>query len=176
MSSELIQVPFNYTEDIRTMPRGPSLDRYCTTRTTYASDAPQYRTSLELRPKLVATDFCTTLVVDTGLMEPTAYLEEMRIAPRTAEVRHGETVFTFAKEVSTVYKSTVVYDTREADYWYTSGVDFVPVGSAYCGSEKSDDASGSGSSLAGSEEGPFIDEGEGASDYSDEEDSSSTKM
>ncbi|CAN7987484.1 unnamed protein product [Ixodes pacificus] len=173
MSSELIQVPFNFTEDIRTMPRGPSLDRYFTTRVTYASEAPQYRTSLELRPKFVATDFCTTLVLDAELMEPTAYLEEMRIAPRTVPVRHGESVFSFAKEASTVYKSTVVYDTRAADYWYTSGVDFIPVGSAHCGSEGSDD--GSGSSLTSSEESPVLDEGDGAADYG-EEDSPSTRM
>lgn len=121
------------------MNRGPSWSRSVKTRTTFSSAAPQYRSTLELRPKFFPTDFCTTLVLNTDTMEASSYFEQVRLVPRTVPVRHGETVFSFAKEPRTLYKSTVVYDNRASDYWYTSSIDFAPIDVTHLPLEESAD-------------------------------------
>lgn len=120
----------NFSDDVRTMERGPSLERSVKTRCLLgAREAPQFRTSLELRPRLVAAEYGTTLVLDTATMEPTAYREDVFVVPRTVAVRAGESVFCFPPAPPrTVYKSTLVYDNRRTDYWYTSAVDLAVVG------------------------------------------------
>lgn len=126
-------MPCNFSEDIRTIDRGPQFERKVETTVVYESDPQQYRTSLELKKCYIPSLFCTTLVVDLEDMEPITYRETMEVVPRTLPVRHGETVFSFEKEPHTMYTTTVVYDTRSVDYWYTSAVDFTPVTSVQVG-------------------------------------------
>ncbi|KAH9377179.1 hypothetical protein HPB48_017907 [Haemaphysalis longicornis] len=82
------QFALNFSDDVRTMERGPSLERSLKTRYLVgAREAPQFRTSLELRPRLVEAEYGTTLVLDTATMEPTAYREDVLVVPRTVAVR-----------------------------------------------------------------------------------------
>ncbi|XP_077510172.1 uncharacterized protein LOC144121098 [Amblyomma americanum] len=130
MSTHMSVVALNFRDDVRTMERGPSLERSVKTRVVAdGRDPPQFRTSVELRPRLVEAEYGVTLVLDTATMEPTAYREDVLVLPRTVAVREGESVFCFPPlPPRTVYKSTLVYDTRRADYWYTSAVDLAVVG------------------------------------------------
>lgn len=129
-SAQMNVFALNFSDDVRTMERGPSLERSIKTRYLVgAREAPQFRTSLELRPRLVEAEYGTTLVLDTATMEPTAYREDVLVVPRTVAVRAGESVFCFPPAPPrTVYKSTLVYDNRRTDYWYTSAVDLAVVG------------------------------------------------
>uniref|UniRef100_G3MRT5 Uncharacterized protein n=1 Tax=Amblyomma maculatum TaxID=34609 RepID=G3MRT5_AMBMU len=130
MSTHMNVVALNFRDDVRTMDRGPFTE--CSVKTRLVADGrdpPQFRTSVELWPQLVEAEYGVTLVLDTTTMEPTAYRENVLMLPRTVAVREGESVFCFPPLPShTLYKSKLVYDTRRADYWYTSAVDLAVVG------------------------------------------------
>ncbi|XP_075541025.1 uncharacterized protein LOC142575500 [Dermacentor variabilis] len=131
MATHMSVVALNFRDDVRTIDRcGPSLERSVKARLVFEGrDPPQYRTSVELRPRLVEAEYGVTLVLDAPSMEPTAYREHVIVLPRTVAVRQGESVFCFPPPPPrTVYKSTLVYDTRRADLWYTSAVDLAVVG------------------------------------------------
>ncbi|KAH7957548.1 uncharacterized protein LOC119389658 [Rhipicephalus sanguineus] len=131
MATHISVVALNFCEDVRTIDRcGPSLERSVKSRLVLnGRDPPQFRTSVELRPRHVEAEYGVTLVLDTTTMEPTAYREHVLVLPRTVAVSQGESVFCFPPLPSrTVYKSTLVYDTRRADLWYTSAVDLAVVG------------------------------------------------
>uniref|UniRef100_L7M403 Uncharacterized protein n=1 Tax=Rhipicephalus pulchellus TaxID=72859 RepID=L7M403_RHIPC len=131
MATHMSVVALNFCDDVRTIDRcGPSLERSIKSRLVLdGRDPPQFRTSVELRPRHVEVEYGVTLVLDAPTMEPTAYREHVLVLPRTVAVSQGESVFCFPPLPShTVYKSKLVYDTRRADLWYTSAIDFAVVG------------------------------------------------
>ncbi|XP_064460986.1 uncharacterized protein LOC135370969 [Ornithodoros turicata] len=127
MSGGFIQLPYRFSEDIRTLDSGPLFERKFETNVRYESDPQQYRTTLEMKKRYIPSHFCSTMVIDLETMEQESYKETLEVVSRIVPVGHGETVFSFEKEPCTVYTSSVTYDTRSVDYWYTSGVDLIPI-------------------------------------------------
>ncbi|XP_050022997.1 uncharacterized protein [Dermacentor andersoni] len=179
MATHMSVVALNFRDDVRTIDRcGPSLERSVKARLVLEGrDPPQYRTSVELRPRLVEAEYGVTLVLDAPSMEPTAYREHVIVMPRTVAVREGESVFCFPPAPPrTVYKSTLVYDTRRADLWYTSAVDLAVVGTLGVPVEDAedddDDAVDDADAAAGKGDGCFDTLNGGCVDTDDEDSSS----